>query len=164
MIRRAEPSRPSASRSSSGTPYRRPSGRASPRPSRSAALASSSSGRVSRRACSTASATATATAASASAPIRISAPVSRPYWTESSAATVTRKFRVTACLMIASPARGGSPMLNSCSPSCWMLMYRSGSDLATRGPASAGSPASTRSCSALATVVASRCTCLVAPR
>ena len=118
VMRRAEPSSPSASRSSSATPYRRPSGRASPRPSRSAALASSSSGRVSRRACRMASATATATAASASAPISARAPVSRPYSTELSAATVTRKSLVTACLTMALPAWGRSPTVNSgCSSS-----------------------------------------------
>ena len=107
-----------------------------------------------------ASATATATAASASPPIRISAPVSRPYSTDSSAATVTRKFRVFATLTI-EPVSGGSPMLNSCSPSCWMLMYRSGSDLAAAAASatSAGRPELTRSCSVLATVLASRLTC-----
>ena len=121
-MRRADPSRPSASRSSSATPYRRPSGRASPSPSRSAALASSSSGRVSRRACRMARATATATAASASAPIRARASVSRPYATEVSAATVTRKSLVAACLMIALPSSGRSPRVNSDTPYWRTLM------------------------------------------
>ena len=58
-------------------------------------------------------ATATATAARASAPISARASVSRPYATEVSAATVTRKSLVTACLMMAVPASGRSPTVNS---------------------------------------------------
>jgi hypothetical protein len=57
----------SATRSSSGTPYRRCLGRGSPEPSRSAVSARSTSGLASRCACRTASTTAASTASSATA-------------------------------------------------------------------------------------------------
>src|SRR5579863_3282324 len=61
-------SSPSAMRSSSTTPYRRPTGRASPEATRSAARARSRAGRTSRRACAIASPAATTSAASTATP------------------------------------------------------------------------------------------------
>ena len=85
LMRWAEPSRPSATRSSSCMPYRRPSGLESPDPSRSAAPASSSSGRSSRLAYSRPSTTAIPTATSATPPISSSARRMLPVTYESSA-------------------------------------------------------------------------------
>ena len=64
-MRSAEPSSTSATRSSSGTPYRLCRGRGSPEPSRSAVSARSVSGDASRFAWRTASSTAATTANSA---------------------------------------------------------------------------------------------------
>ncbi len=77
-IRSAEESRTSATRSSSGTPYRLWRGRGSPEPRRSAVSARSVSGEVSRLAWRTARSTAETIASSATAPmIRSVRPTSR---------------------------------------------------------------------------------------
>src|SRR5215467_6925123 len=160
LIRCADSSSPSATRSSSATPNLRPSGRASPEPSRSAAPASSCMGRASRRAWNTARPTATPTASSASDPVTASASVTPSLATESSATTVTRKFLVTALATMVSSAPGGPPNMVGGPPSRLMLTDLSGSECAAAA-ASAGSggrPERTRFCSVLATVVASRCT------
>src|SRR5215468_8003086 len=160
LIRCADSSSPSATRSSSATPYLRPSGRASPEPSRSAAPASSCSGRASRRAWNMARPTATPTASSASDPVTASASVTPSVATESSATTVTRKSLVTARATMVSSAPGGPPNMVGGPPSRLMLTDLSGSECAAAA-ASAGSggrPERTRFCSVLATVVASRCT------
>src|SRR5215475_766042 len=160
LIRCADSSSPSATRSSSATPYLRPSGRASPEPSRSAAPASSCSGRASRRAWNTARPTATPTASRASEPVTTSASVTPSVATESSATTVTRKFLVTARAVMTSPSPGGDPNMTGGPPSWLMVTDRSGSECAAAA-ASAGAggrPERSRFCSVLATVVASRCT------
>src|SRR6266487_1615008 len=160
LIRCADSSRPSATRSSSATPYLRPSGRASPEPSRSAAPASSCSGRASRRAWNMARPTATPTASSASEPVTASASVTPSVATESSATTMTRKSLVTARAMMLSSALGGDPNVTGGPPSRLMATYLSGSERAAAA-ASVGSgvrPERSRFSSVLATVVASRCT------
>src|SRR5215470_2531139 len=160
LIRCADSSRPSATWSSSATPYLRPSGRASPEPSRSAAPASSCSGRDSRRAWNMASPTATPTASRASEPVTTSASVTPSVATESSATTVTRKSLVTARAVMTSPGPGGPPYMTGGRPSWLMLTDLSGSECAASAASvgSGGRPERSRFCSVLATVVASRCT------
>src|SRR5215831_15598326 len=160
LIRCADSSSPSATRSSSATPYRRPSGRASPEPSRSAAPASSCSGRASRRAWNMARATATPTASAASEPVTISASVTPSVATESSATTVTLKSLVTAWAVMMSPVPGGPPNMTGLCPSWLMVTDLSGSECAASEASvgSGGRPERSRFCSVLATVVASRCT------
>src|SRR5579859_221705 len=70
MTRCTALSRPSAIRSNSPMPYRRPTGRASPEPTRAAARARSLAGRASRRACASASPAATTRAPIALRPNR----------------------------------------------------------------------------------------------
>src|SRR5215469_1995570 len=154
LIRLAEPSSPSATRSSSGTPYLRPTGRASPEPSRSAAPASSSRGRVNRRACSRASPTATAIASSASEPIITSPLVTWPITIESSAATVTVKSLVRADPVIVSCAGGLRPAVARPPPRSTIVTYRSRHSLANP-LMSGGSPSSKRSCRPVASAAAS---------
>src|SRR5580704_9624605 len=107
---RADVSSPSATWSRSASPYRRPSGRGSPAPSRAAASASSSTGRASRPASTAVSQPASAAAATIATAITTSAVTWRPApTTRAGTPTMRTAMTVTAKLENHSLLRIGHP-------------------------------------------------------
>src|SRR5206468_463744 len=124
---RADVSRPSATWSRSAVPYLRPSGRGSPRPSRAAASASSSTGRASRPASTAVSQPASAAATAITAAI---APSSAP----PSPASITRAGTPTTRTATSATAKlANHSRLRTAHPAAWSVALKAEPDAPDRG-------------------------------